>query len=110
MNVEGPENLHKEWVKAQGGKTNKGPTLHKTPMTHCLRKEESALLSCTYTFISYKSAFLLDLYIFVHILHLFAYFAYFLPLFLTGRIDDDDPGYGSDASTQHDPRTGQAHH
>ena len=30
MNVEGPENLHKEWVKAQGGKTNQGPTPYKT--------------------------------------------------------------------------------
>ena len=79
MNVEGPENLHKEWVKAQGGKTNQGPTLHKTLITHCLRKEASALLleavqgkKCTYTFISYKSAYLFDLYIFLHILHLFA--------------------------------------
>ena len=26
LNVEGPENLHKEWVKGQGGKTNQGPT------------------------------------------------------------------------------------
>ena len=51
---------------------------------------------------------MLDLYIFVHILHLFAYFAYFLPWFLTARIGDDDTGYGSDAWTQHDPRTGQA--
>ena len=48
MNVEGPENLHKEWdqwVNGQGGKTNQGPTSHKTLMTHCLRKEASALLS-----------------------------------------------------------------
>ena len=44
MNVEGPENLRKEWVKAQGGKTNQGPTLHKTLMTRCLQKEASALL------------------------------------------------------------------
>jgi hypothetical protein len=36
----------------------------------------------------------------MHILHIF------IPSFLTARIDDDDPGYGSDA--QHDPRTGQA--
>ena len=61
MNVEGPENLHKEFVKAQGGTTNQGPTLPKTLRTHCLRKEASAsaLVSeavqgkkCTYTFIS----------------------------------------------------------
>jgi len=90
MNVEGPENLHKEWVKAQGGKTNQGPTSHKTLMTHCLRKEASALLSeavqgktNTHMLISYKSAYLLYfdiLYIFyifyicgifMHILHIF---------------------------------------
>ena len=61
MNAEGPENLHKEFVKAQGGTTNQGPTLPKTLMTHCLRKEASAsalLLEAvqgknfTYTFIS----------------------------------------------------------
>ena len=51
---------------------------------------------------------MLDLYIFVHILHLFAYFAYFLPLFLTARLVDDDLGYRSDAWTQHDHRAGQA--
>ena len=44
MNVEGPENLHKEWVKRQGGKTNQGATSHKTMMMHCLRKEASSLL------------------------------------------------------------------
>ena len=36
--------LHEEWVKVQGGKTNQGPTLHKTLMTRCLQKEASALL------------------------------------------------------------------
>ncbi len=28
--------------------------------------------------------------------------------FVTARIDDLDPGYGSNACTQHDPRSGQA--
>ena len=90
MNVEGPENLHKEWVKAQGGKTNQGPTSHRTLMTHCLRKEASALLSeavqgktNTHMLISYKSAYLLyfDIlyifYIFIHMWHFYAYSAYF---------------------------------
>ena len=38
-NVEGPENLHKEWVKMQGGKTNQGSSSQKTMMVHSLRKK-----------------------------------------------------------------------
>ena len=39
----------------------------------------------------------------------YAYFAYCLPFVqVTARIDDDDPGYGSDAWTQYDARSGQA--
>lgn len=58
----------------------------------------------------------------MHISHMITYFAYmlirriylinssmFCDLFLsTARIEDDDPGYGSDAWTTKDPRTGQA--
>ena len=89
MNVEGPENLHKEWVKAQGGKTNQGPTSHRTLMTHCLRKEASALLSeavqgktNTHMLISYKSAHFLYYDTRTHILHIYTYFA-FLCIFCT---------------------------
>ncbi len=90
MNVEGPENLHKEWVKGQGGKTNQGPTSHKTLMTHCLRKEASALLSeavqgrknaYVYIFISSKYIVPQNAYFFIcnikmHIVHIFAYLIY----------------------------------
>ena len=44
MSCDGPENNHKKWIKAQGGKTNQGQTANKTMMTHSLRKEASALL------------------------------------------------------------------
>ena len=44
LNVEGPENLHKDWVKRQGGKTNQGSSSQKTMMVNSLRKEASALL------------------------------------------------------------------
>ena len=55
-NVEGPDNLHKEWVKMQGGKTNQGSSSQKTMMVHSLRKEASALLceavqGCTHIYI-----------------------------------------------------------
>jgi hypothetical protein len=90
MNVEGPENLHKAWVKGQGGKTNQGPTSHKTLMTHCLRKEASALLSeavqgrknaYVYIFISSKYIVPQNAYFFIcnikmHIVHIFAYVIY----------------------------------
>jgi len=110
MNVEGPENLCKEWVKEQRGKTNQSPTLHKTPMTHCLRKE--AL--CYRRQFKVKNVYFIQICIFVRFVHIctyfayIAYFAYFLPLFLTARLVDDDLGYRSDAWTQHDHRAGQA--
>jgi hypothetical protein len=63
--------------------TNQGPTSHKTLMTHCLRKEASALLSeaaqgktNTHMLISYKSAYLLYYVIHVHIVHILTYFAF----------------------------------
>jgi len=32
MSCDGPENNHKKWIKAQGGKTNQGQTANKTMM------------------------------------------------------------------------------
>jgi hypothetical protein len=90
MNVEGPENCHKAWVKAQGGKTNQGPTSHKTMMKHCLRKEASALLSeavqgktnayvCLFhaiTHICYVNTYMCICNIIVHIVHIFHSFSF----------------------------------
>jgi len=108
-NVEGPENLHKEWVKMQGGKTNQGSSSQKTMMVHSLRKEASALLceavqGCIHIY-SYICIYTLKL----HILHIGTLLRCFLIYFVqTARIEDDDPGYGSDAWTTKEPRTGQA--
>jgi len=75
LNVEGPENLHKEWVKGQGGKTNQGPTSHKTMMMHSLRKEASALLSEAVQ--GQKNAYLCLFDELLHICYVCAYIAYF---------------------------------
>jgi len=85
LNVEGPENLHKEWVKGQGGKTNQGPTSHKTMMMHSLRKEASALLSEAVQGQknAYLGVYLMSFCIFamfVHILHIFLEQIFFLCL------------------------------
>ena len=64
---------------------------------------------CLYVFISWKYAYCLPKCIFLHILYKYSYIAYCLPsAFVTAKIDGDDRGYGSDARTQHDPRSGQA--
>ena len=75
LNVEGPENLHKEWVKGQGGKTNQGPTSHKTMMMHSLRKEASALLSEAVQ--GQINAYLCLFDELLHICYVCAYIAYF---------------------------------
>ena len=110
LNVEGPEKSHKEWVKRQGGKTNQGSTSHRTMMVHSLRKEASNLL-CE----AVQGLYPLHI---LHILYISAYCAYFktseyprcflISFHQTARVDDDDPGYGSDAWTTTESRSGQA--
>lgn len=108
MSCEGPEFNHKKWIKAQGGKTNQGQTANKTMMTHSLRKEASALLCEA-----------IQGYVYLHILHILHISTYVYiyytdksilgPMrFCSARIEDEDPGYGSDAWTTQDDRTGES--